>query len=368
MRKYAEWWRERGSWVLCEEIRAQLIELDALLDADERGARRPSESEAELLAGARRELDEARRIVDFAHHRRAVSSSHVTTARLHLDTARSLWLRTLPSTALEAHIPGMLAVVSAHLPDADARRAAMERVALELRAAREAGKTRDLESSERAAIISAVDAARQAELRERVRAGSFVVIVRWVAVFLFVLAAAVAVLSAIFQTTVPLCFEPADTQASGRQMYSVVCPVRESERALPEERLGAETERVVSREDYIVVEFAGLVAAGIAAASALRKIRGTSTAFGIPVALAVLKLPTGALTAVLGLLLMRGGFIPGLTALDSSAQIIAWAIIFGYSQELFTKFVDRRGQDVLEGVQGAGGPAPLPQAAGEGGR
>jgi hypothetical protein len=80
--------------------------------------------------------------------------------------------------------------------------------------------------------------------------------------------------------------------------------------------------------------------------------------FGIPVALAMLKLPTGALTAVLGLLLMRGGFVPGLSALDSSAQIIGWAIIFGYSQELFTKFVDRRGQDVLDGIRGPGGPAP----------
>lgn len=42
-----------------------------------------------------------------------------------------------------------------------------------------------------------------------------------------------------------------------------------------------------------------------------------------PVVLALLKLPTGALTAPLGLLLMRGGFVPGLSALDSPAQIIA---------------------------------------------
>jgi hypothetical protein len=42
------------------------------------------------------------------------------------------------------------------------------------------------------------------------------------------------------------------------------------------------------------------------------------------VALALLKVPLGALTAVLGLLLMSGGFVPGLSALDSSAQILAW--------------------------------------------
>jgi hypothetical protein len=64
----------------------------------------------------------------------------------------------------------------------------------------------------------------------------------------------------------------------------------------------------------------------------------------------VLKLPTGALTAVLGLLLMRGGFIPGLSALDSSAQIIAWAIVFGYAQQLLTRFVDQQANTVLENV------------------
>jgi hypothetical protein len=75
----------------------------------------------------------------------------------------------------------------------------------------------------------------------------------------------------------------------------------------------------------------------------------------VPVALAALKLPTGAATAVLGLLLMRGEFIPGLSALDSSAQIVSWAIVFGYAQQLFTRFVDQQGNTVLDSVRG--GPA-----------
>jgi hypothetical protein len=65
-----------------------------------------------------------------------------------------------------------------------------------------------------------------------------------------------------------------------------------------------------------------------------------------------LKLPTGALTAVLGLLLMRGGFVPGLTALDTTPQILAWAVVFGASQQLFTGMVDRQGKSVLEDVGG----------------
>jgi hypothetical protein len=96
----------------------------------------------------------------------------------------------------------------------------------------------------------------------------------------------------------------------------------------------------------------GLVAAAVAAAAALRQINGTSTPFAVPVALAVLKLPTGALTAVLGLLLMRGQFVPGLSNLDTSAQIVAWAVVFGYAQQLFTRLVDERGQAVLQAVGG----------------
>jgi hypothetical protein len=105
--------------------------------------------------------------------------------------------------------------------------------------------------------------------------------------------------------------------------------------------------------DLMLVELVGLVAAAVAAAAAIRNIRGSSERYGIPVALAALKLPTGAVTGFLGLLLMRGQFVPGLSALDSSAQIIAWALVFGYAQQMFTRLVDQQGQKVLNSVRGA---------------
>jgi len=63
-----------------------------------------------------------------------------------------------------------------------------------------------------------------------------------------------------------------------------------------------------------------------------------------------LKLPLGSLTGLFGILLVNAGFIPGLSDLDSPAQILAWAVIFGYGQELFTRLVDQRGQTVLDQV------------------
>jgi hypothetical protein len=48
---------------------------------------------------------------------------------------------------------------------------------------------------------------------------------------------------------------------------------------------------------------------------------------------------------------MRGQFVPGLSALDTSAQILAWALVFGYAQQLFTRFVDQQAHSVLDNVR-----------------
>jgi hypothetical protein len=52
---------------------------------------------------------------------------------------------------------------------------------------------------------------------------------------------------------------------------------------------------------------------------------------------------------------MRGGFVPGLSALDTSAQIIAWAIVFGYSQQFLTHF-DQQANTVLRNVDSPAHP------------
>jgi hypothetical protein len=116
--------------------------------------------------------------------------------------------------------------------------------------------------------------------------------------------------------------------------------------------------------DVVLVAGLGLLGGVLAAAFAVRNIRGTSTPYDIPIALAILKAPTGALTAVAGLLLLRGQFVPGLSALDSQQQIIAYALVLGYAQQVFTHFVDRQAQSVLDSVPGKG--AGTPPSAGPG--
>lgn len=64
-------------------------------------------------------------------------------------------------------------------------------------------------------------------------------------------------------------------------------------------------------------------------------------------ALSLLKLPSGALTAIVGILLVRGEFVPGLSQLDNQPQILAYAFFFGAAQQLATRFVDERAREVL---------------------
>jgi hypothetical protein len=269
-------------------------------------------------------------------------------------------------------MPGLLNHVQRHLIPTDPRRRELERIAQELgvkdpenpvlhqtRELRPRQKVREV-NGQRGRIVTAVRGASSAALREQLRLRSFrnVVVVTIIAVT--VLAGLVALMGAIKPTWTPLCFLPEETA-----QVRVVCPTAQSGPFstgpnFPPIDRDKEVERIVGRGDLLVVEVIGLAAAAVAAVAAIRGLRGSSEHFGLPVALAVLKLPMGAVTAFLGLLLMRGQFVPGLSALDTPAQILAWALIFGYAQQLFTRLVDQQGQTVLDAVRGADKREPSP--------
>ena len=56
------------------------------------------------------------------------------------------------------------------------------------------------------------------------------------------------------------------------------------------------------------------------------------------------------MSALVGLLFIRGEFIPGLSQLDNQPQILAYAFLFGIAQQLITGAVDRQAQDILTKV------------------
>src|SRR5215212_8817993 len=266
------------------------------------------------------------------------TSARLARATNNIHAAETNLLRRVPLRFFQGELPSMDAHVRRHLPIDDPRRVRIEDIARKERERKDDGV---LDSTERESIIAAMRAASSAAAREQQRVRSFGAIISWASALLFVIAVLVAILGVLHPEMLPLCFEP---QPTPTQPAVLVCPTAASPLT---DDIDAVVRRTVSNWDVPLIEFIGMVAAGVTGAVALRRIQGTATPFTVPVALNILKLPTGALTAVLGLMLMRGGFVPGLTALDTTPQIIAWAVIFGASQQLFTGMVDRQAASVL---------------------
>lgn len=294
-------------------------------------------------------------------------------AMSNLDAAEAHLLNLASADYVLGQIPCLLRHVQCHLVATDPRRLEFERVAQRLGVKdpdhpllhareHEYDDMLRLVEEERGKIVSITRAASSAALREQVRVRSFRNILVVTTLAMTMLAIAVAVTGLVNPTLIPMCFAP---EESGQAV--VVCPTAQSDffaisggasanSQPPEtqaEDIDVHVRETVTPYDLLVVELVGLAAAAVAAAAAIRGIRGSSERYGLPVALAALKLPTGAVTAFLGVLLMRGQFVPGLSALDTSAQILAWALVFGYAQQLFTRLVDRQGQTVLDSVRGA---------------
>jgi hypothetical protein len=328
----------------------------------------------------------------------ALTGSGVERVISQLDAVESELLRVAPPGYLAGEIASLLAHVQLHLRPNDPRRLRFEAIAAHVFAADDrwgvrvggspparstrlgAGSRRRAESADaptangasaapvltepdRQAVISAVRAA-SLESRWKVsRLRSFRNVIVVASIVLTIAVAGMTVFAFQEPSQLPLCFIPGNVVCT-----TSTTPVSTGGRPgvvgqeSPQSQAAADDvmRRAASGWDVAVVELVGFVAAAIAAAAAVRNVHGTSTPYSLPLALAVLKLPTGALTALLGLLLMRGGFVPGLSALDTSAQIIAWALVFGYAQQLFTRLVDTQAQTVLDGAGGNTKALPAP--------
>jgi hypothetical protein len=313
------------------------------------------------------------------------NASLLERAMSNLDAAEAELLNVAPPAYVLGQMASFLAKVQCHLVRGDPRRQELERIARAVGVLdpgpsdpatfygdAETRKREAIVATERGRIVTAMRAAASASLREQVRVRSFRNVIVVTTVVMTLLAVVIAALGWLNPTAIPLCFAP---EEAGQ--IHVVCPTAQSA-PLPATGAAAGGQAGVSPSgsaaedvddavattatpiDLLIVELVGLTAAAVAAAGAIRSIRGSSERHSLPVALAVLKLPTGAITAFLGLLLMRGQFVPGLSALDTSAQIVAWALIFGYAQQVFTRLVDRQGDAVLDGVRGANRPVPSP--------
>ena len=278
-----------------------------------------------------------------------------------LDAAEVDLLRVAPSSVLIPALPSVVAHVNRYLPKDDPRRQEVDRIAQahmerlrRKRVARLPHLRREvLRDEERDVFLSAHHAANSQRRRDFIRLRTFRNLL-WggIAVFLLI-GIGLGLLGSISPTTIPLCFTP---EAEGE--VTVVCPRAETPLGPGSADRDFDPDPAIARTasggDVWLVELLGLLGAALTGAAALRTLGSNSTPYAVPVTLALFKLPTGAVTAVVGLQLMRADFVPGLSALDSSAQILGWAVVFGIAQQLVTQFADSQAAGLLENIKGRG--------------
>jgi hypothetical protein len=252
----------------------------------------------------------------------------VEQAYLHLHAAKNFLVDLLPPAELDALVPEVTTRMAMVLDRHDPRRVEAE---ARLRVAHGAAR--------RAVVKQAMETAYDASDEQYVRLRDFRNIILLTALAMALLTAALLIAVVIFPDAVPMCFKPgvttaATTQQSAQQFFSV-CPTGDQPQQQPEPG------------DILIVAGLGAIGGALGALVAIRGLRGTSTPYSVSTALAILKGPSGALTAIIGMLLLAGGFVPGLTNLDTQRQILAYALVFGIAQQLVTRVADGRAQQIL---------------------
>ena len=355
----------RRIWV--QNVAVEEVRLRARLDALR--ARRVgfTDPEAEAVeAGVRSLLDRAANAayrIDPQPRRLSnwLRGTLVEAGFQNLHAARAEIVRLYDEGELRAELPEALARIEEGLQKDDPRRAEAQRLAT---------ATGPLDAaSVRKLIETGYSAADQTHSRVR----SFRNVVLMAASVLTVFLIAFAGYVSTHPNAVPLCFT--STEVAGGALANgepaaggatsttrIICPTSETAVTAGGQSTGGPAGR-----DVLVVALLGILGAALASAISLRNVRGTSTPYDVPASLAFLKVPTGALTAIAALVAIRGDFVPGLSALDSQEQILAYALVFGYAQQLLTGLVDKQGQSILASVPSKDSAGSRPSTALPGG-
>jgi hypothetical protein len=326
--------RRRKVWVHHVVVSVRMLE--TRLEVTEARGLGPDQQAA--AHGVRRLLDKARDAANGVDPKPGPlsdwwSGALVEAAYQNLHGAKVEMVEVLDEADLAAEVPEIAARAHQALHRDDPRRRSVE------------GLGRRPLALQRAYLRHALQDCYDAMDRQHERLRSFRNIVLVLAMFITVLVGITMVAVYAKPSILPLCFP-----ASGGDPTSTLlnCPTGEN----------VTTE---SSGDILVVAMLGLLGGALAATLSIRNLRGTSSPYDVPVALAFLKVPLGAFTAILGLVAIQGEFIPGLSALDSQQQILAYALLLGFAQQVFTHSLDVRAQSLLEALPGKDDP-PVPTA------
>ncbi len=319
-------------WVQNVAVRSDVLE--AQLDAIETRGLTPAEQK--IAEGTSRLIKSARSAAfrdDPIPTRWAMwwRGTLVEAAYQNLHAAEGQLILLFDLTQLRAEVPSAVSRVQATLARDDPRRT----VAFRLLTHPPTQETLELDR-ERLRRLTETGYEHSDQLHARLRSFRNIVFQAAAVITLFMIIFITVV--AISPSWVPLCFTNArDTR---------VCPTGTGSPSSP---------------DIVIVALLGLLGGVLAGAVSINKLKGTATPYDVPTALALLKAPFGAMTAVGAIIFIRGGFVPGLSDLDSQVQILAYALVFGYAQQLLTGLIDKQAQNVLNSVPSMGAAEHHPE-------
>ncbi|GAA2513358.1 hypothetical protein [Pilimelia columellifera] len=245
----------------------------------------------------------------------ALSGAQVQRVAVNIDAATVQLLRVAPADVLRGALPGLLAHLRRQLPMQDLRRVEAERLTAD-------NGAYSFDRGRREILAFAVDAAYAAQRWSQARLRGFRNHIYAATAMIVTIVAGLIAVGLWEPEALPLCFTGPD---------GVVCPVGDRP----------------SAADVPVVALMGLVAAAVVEVLSLRRSRTDGAPFSLPAALMMLRLPLGSLTAILGILLIRAQFLPGLDQLSSSAQVLGWALAFGLAQQFISRRVERQAAELL---------------------
>jgi hypothetical protein len=93
--------------------------------------------------------------------------------------------------------------------------------------------------------------------------------------------------------------------------------------------------------DVLMIELLGALGGLLSAVFFLKGLQAVRGPYGLPLAQGILKVPTGAAVALVGIWVLQRGVL-GLLTPQSGDKIIAYAVLFGFAQQALTSALDTR--------------------------
>ena len=135
-------------------------------------------------------------------------------------------------------------------------------------------------------------------------------------------------------------------------------PSKENERLCPAAGPGEQP----GWADVLIIQAMGAFGAIFASVATLSRQRGLRGPYGLPQVQALVKIPAGAATALTGVLVMQNEVLDVLDP-QTGGKLLAFALLFGYGQQAFTKKLDEQVRSTMGAAQSRNDPAATNEAA-----